>query len=255
MDDIEGCTPFSPVLTNNNNIPSGSILNTTWVWGDGNTTTGSSPIHTYVSEGNYTIRVFLESDQGCRDSADLSPSVIVHSTPTADFTYAPDEPSVLKPDVTLTDASSAGIVDWEWITSDGGNYFGSSAVHEFPDSGIYEIQLLVEDGNGCRDSIIKSVYVSADLFIHIPTAFTPNGDPYNNTFGLSGLTQGVVKMTMSIYNRWGEQVFYATDPTDRWDGTYKGEPVMTGVYIYRIEFTNPKQTQWFYYNGIIELIR
>jgi gliding motility-associated-like protein len=97
--------------------------------------------------------------------------------------------------------------------------------------------------------------VNADLFVHIPNAFTPNGDPLNSHFGLSGITQGVAQFKMSIYNRWGQQVFYSDDVNIKWDGTFMGKPVEQGVYVYLLQYTNPKQTQWYYFNGEVNLLR
>jgi gliding motility-associated-like protein len=117
------------------------------------------------------------------------------------------------------------------------------------------VTLYISNDNNCEDEISKIIYVNADLFVHIPNAFSPNGDGVNDTYGLSGLTQGVAQMTMDIYNRWGEKVFHSEDTNKTWDGQYKGAPAQQGVYLYVIRFTNPKQTQWYYYNGEIHLLR
>lgn len=40
-----------------------------------------------------------------------------------------------------------------------------------------------------------------------------------------------------IYNRWGVLIKEFTDPSDGWDGTYRGKLVSTGVYFYVIQAT------------------
>ncbi|QLH46416.1 MAG: gliding motility-associated C-terminal domain-containing protein [Bacteroidota bacterium] len=41
---------------------------------------------------------------------------------------------------------------------------------------------------------------------------------------------------MSIYNRWGEQIFYTTSLDGRgWDGKYDGKDQPQGVYVYVID--------------------
>lgn len=70
----------------------------------------------------------------------------------------------------------------------------------------------------------------------LPTAFTPNGDGVNDVLYLLG-TRDVKTMTMQIWNRWGERVFYSTDITKGWDGYYKSGEAPTGVYAYSISYT------------------
>ena len=55
----------------------------------------------------------------------------------------------------------------------------------------------------------------------MPNAFTPNNDGINDCFGLK-YWGNVTKLDFSIYNRFGERIFYTTDPAKCWDGRYKG---------------------------------
>jgi gliding motility-associated-like protein len=64
--------------------------------------------------------------------------------------------------------------------------------------------------------------------IKVPSAFSPNGDGLNDTFGI--LSEGIEDFKIVIYNRWGEVVFQADHPKARWDGTFKGEKAPVGVY-------------------------
>jgi gliding motility-associated-like protein len=43
---------------------------------------------------------------------------------------------------------------------------------------------------------------------------------------------------MRIFDRWGKQIFFTTDPNLGWDGKYNGELVPQGVYYYIINFTD-----------------
>ena len=253
--DYDGCMPFEIDIINNTQITSGSISSYRWEFGDGNVQTGDITNYTYQNPGTYNIKVHATSDQGCSDSLDISNQVTVYDLPNADFRFSPLEPSTITEFVTFKDSSSSDVTQWDWSISDGGMYSGSEVRHTFADSGTFQVSLLVTNDNGCTDEEVKDVYVNADLFIHIPNSFTPNGDPLNNTYGLGGLTQGVVDLNLRIYNRWGEQIFESTNVDDRWDGTYKGKPVPQGVYVYLIQFTNPKRSQWYYYKGEIHLLR
>jgi gliding motility-associated-like protein len=41
-----------------------------------------------------------------------------------------------------------------------------------------------------------------------------------------------------VFNRWGQMIFHTSDPEQGWNGTYNGNYVETGVYVYLIFFKN-----------------
>ncbi|WP_153800556.1 gliding motility-associated C-terminal domain-containing protein [Foetidibacter luteolus] len=67
----------------------------------------------------------------------------------------------------------------------------------------------------------------------MPSAFTPNADMRNDCFGVKnwGL---VLNLDFSVYNRWGERIFYTQNPSACWDGNYKGIKQPPGTYVYQI---------------------
>lgn len=253
--DYDGCAPYEAEFVNNSSIANGSIVSYNWDFGNGDVTTGDEPTYTFNSEGSYTVKVMALSDQGCIDSLTLDNPFTIYPSPSADFIYTPEEPSMLTTEVIFTDQSSADATSWLWRFPNANTYTGNTASHIFQDSGSYAIELVVENINGCRDSITKYIYVSAELFVHIPTSFTPDGDGLNDTWGLSGLTQGVSNMSLQIFNKWGELIFESDDVNKKWDGTYKDKPVPQGAYLFLMQYSNPKRTQWFYKNGTITVLR
>lgn len=74
--------------------------------------------------------------------------------------------------------------------------------------------------------------------ITMPTAFTPNGDNNNDVFRPLGSALYAKDFDMSIWNRWGQEVYRSTDPTKGWDGTSRGQDALTGVYAYVITYKN-----------------
>jgi gliding motility-associated-like protein len=92
------------------------------------------------------------------------------------------------------------------------------------------------DSAGCSNT--ASVTVFADYTVKVgyavPNAFTPNGDELNKCFRVKyfGLIQ---EFQLMIYNRWGENVFFTTNPNDCWDGTYKGSPCRPGNFVYYLK--------------------
>ncbi|MEQ1732976.1 MAG: gliding motility-associated C-terminal domain-containing protein [Bacteroidia bacterium] len=92
------------------------------------------------------------------------------------------------------------------------------------------------DTFGCvtRDSVRVTVDLNCgDLFI--ATAFSPNDDGANDIECVLGSC--VTAVSWAIYDRWGEKVFESNAVADCWNGTYKGKPLNTGVYVYKLTAT------------------
>lgn len=73
--------------------------------------------------------------------------------------------------------------------------------------------------------------------VHIPNAFTPNGDGKNDVFTILGISY--VKHLV-IYDQYGKKVFekknyIAANRSLGWDGTLNGELLPTGSFVYFAE--------------------
>jgi len=74
-----------------------------------------------------------------------------------------------------------------------------------------------------------------DCGLLVPNVFTPNGDGINDDFAPYGL-EGIVRYELSMFDRWGVEVYPAT-AQGRWPGTLpNGSPATEGVYFYRLVY-------------------
>ncbi len=89
------------------------------------------------------------------------------------------------------------------------------------------------DRNGCI--VTDTTWIRACSELWVPNAFSPNNDGVNDIF-LIGHTEDLVEFELTIYNRWGEQVYYSTNPYEGWDGSYEGNRCPVGVYHYVVEY-------------------
>jgi gliding motility-associated-like protein len=80
---------------------------------------------------------------------------------------------------------------------------------------------------------VKVTQTGKPLFV-VPNAFTPNNDGKNDCFGIRKWG-GVQIQEFSIFNRWGERIFTAKNPSDCWNGMYKGKYQDNGGYGYVIK--------------------
>ncbi|MEY4594525.1 MAG: hypothetical protein RIQ47_935 [Bacteroidota bacterium] len=99
------------------------------------------------------------------------------------------------------------------------------------DNKIYRVTAY-KRGDNAVVSQSNHAEVVPPLRLYIPNAFTPNGDGMNDVFGVKG--EGIQDFELLVYDRWGEVIFESTDPVKQWDGSYKGQPVQEGTYVYQV---------------------
>ena len=87
----------------------------------------------------------------------------------------------------------------------------------------------------------------------MPSAFTPNNDGKNDCYRAKNWGY-VTDFELSIFNRWGERVFHTSNPTQCWDGTYKGIPQKSDVYVYIVKAKSLCESAVFR-KGTLALIR
>lgn len=125
----------------------------------------------------------------------------------------------------------------------------------------YEVMLVAHNSEfGCYDTMIQIITVPNTFVFYAPNTFTPNGDEFNNTFFAQG--GNIISADMSIYNRWGEIIFqdsgYQLDEMI-WDGTFKGQYVPSGTYIYQYKIIpvnyNAGEHGALIYTGSINVLR
>jgi len=140
--------------------------------------------------------------------------------------------------VTIT--APTGFSKYTWNGKEGSNTF----IANYPQT----ISLSVINANGCpSDKVIHVISSCPD--IHIPTAFTPNGDGKNDTWNITGLETDA-SVLVKVFNRYGSIVFQSTGTTASWNGRKNGQPVPAGVYYYVISGKNSKQL----FSGSITLL-
>lgn len=165
----------------------------------------------------------------------VTKEIVVDVLPTnAEFDYFYIENRKIK----FLDQSSSDVINWFWDFGDSNTSTEQNPLHNYADTGLYRVTLIVENQYGCTDTIVKNVRAYPDYTLYVPNAFTPNGDDINENF--SGLGQGFVNYEMYIFNRWGEPIFKSTDYANRWDGRDKsGQISPQGIYVYLIKVKTP----------------
>lgn len=195
----------------------------TYHWTNNNATTASI---TNMTAGSYTCAV--TDANGCVQVA----TVVVGGSGSA-TANAGTSVTILQGDSTTLNGSGSGTFNWSPSTglscTNCQNPTASPTV-----TTIYT--LTVTDSLGCSATDTVTVFVDitcGDVFV--PNAFSPNGDNQNDILYVRG--NCIQYLQFEVYNRWGEKVFYTTNPAIGWDGNWRDKPCEAAVFSYVLRAT------------------
>ena len=133
----------------------------------------------------------------------------------------------------------------------------STQLQPFEDT---KVELTVFDAQNCEAQEEVFIQVLAGKDVYIPSGFSPNGDGRNDIFTIFSAKLPIEKVEVfRVYDRWGTLLFEATafQPNQDnygWDGTYRGQIMDNGVYIYytKIRFIDGTEA---FYEGDVTLVK
>ncbi len=103
--------------------------------------------------------------------------------------------------------------------------------------------------NYCPEDCVEATVfltIGEDYGCFVPSIFSPNGDNKNDFFTIPFLIQ-YSNSELTIFNRWGDQVYYSDDYRNEWDGTYKGGSLPSGTYYYILKVNDREKTEKYGY--------
>lgn len=166
-------------FVSNSTVASGNITASTWDFGDGNSGTGDSILHTYNLPGTYTVKLVVQTNLGCRDS--ITRQVTVQPMPVATFAM-PAAQCFSGNNFNFTAVNQPGSPPasvFNWSFGDNGTANGLNVSHSYTSAGSYPVKLKVTTNAGCQDSLINTIVVHptpiAGLLTPSGTAFCEGG--------------------------------------------------------------------------------
>ena len=198
----------------------------TYAWTPNGETTSSI---SNLTAGNYSLTV--TDGNGCSSTE----SYTVVATGSLSIVATPVSTTIQEGE--SVQLSAAGGTSYSWTPSNGLSCTDCANPIATPSSTtIYTVT--GTDASGCigTDNVTIVIQVICGE-VYAPTVFSPNGSgpDVNNTQCVYGTC--ISELSYAIYNRWGEKVFETTDPLVCWDGTYKGKPMNSGVFAYKLVVT------------------
>lgn len=127
-----------------------------------------------------------------------------------------------------------------------GNYVYSIKDSNGPyqDSGLFENvtagfhTVYIKDLNGC------GIAEKAIAVLGAPKFFTPNGDGYNDTWNVQGVSQEFYsKSIIYIFDRYGKLLGQISPSGSGWDGTFQGSPLPSDDYWYTAKFEDGREAK------------
>jgi len=219
--------------------PVGGIPPYTYLWElSGHTFNGQNLTGLYAGTYNVTV----SDAQGCV----IESAVTIGQPSQMEYSYYVLEPSC--------NINNDGYIEFEVI---GGTppytYSFNDIVSDMPFiagliSGQYSFVIM--DFNGCKLSTdLIFVPENDQECITIPNAFTPNGDGINDEWIIENI-ELFPHALIQVFNRWGQLVWEGRGNEQAWDGTWNGNIVPTGSYIYTVNLFNNSQ-----YCGVVTVVK
>lgn len=200
--------------------------------------------------GTYHFTIEVSDQNGCKNQATTSIDFDYKSDLfNADF-YIDKNPIFVGEDVRLINTTSDHDIQYFWDLGNGHTSTTHSQTFSYNSTGLYNVTLVIENQNGCQDSITKEILVHPFLHVFIPSSFTPNSDSINDIFEVQG--NGILNYEIYIFNQWGERVY--SNKNTGWDGTYNQKFIEEGVYAFRFIVEDFKKKLHHFY-GEVSLLR
>lgn len=164
-----------------------------WTFGDGNTSTNASPLHTYSTPGTYSVSLMVSGLAGM-DTAVETNYITVNVASGANFSFG-----LGGLEVDFSDTSTGNPTSFSWQFGDGDTSSAENPTHRYDDNGTYMVTLSV-NGPGGASQITKTVITNARSFDNIFPRFAANGC---NSCHSSGSGSGSLRINVtetSLYN-------------------------------------------------------
>lgn len=164
-----------------------------WDFGDGTTSTEIAPSHTYPKEGDFDVTLYVWNDStGCDHSSTKTAKILI-TTPT----FFASDTVVCRGDTVKFSSSltNPDVYSFAWSFGDGTKRLDTSSnkvTHIYKQSGVYTVKLITTNLLNCRDTLVKSRYISVTApqanfsvidtiaCVNSPLFFTDNSSPGDN---------------------------------------------------------------------------
>ncbi len=232
-------------------------------------TSGGTPPYSYRLDGGawQQVATFSGLPPGSynlevRDAQDclvLLDGQTIEAGSTLILDAGPDRTETAGAVIDLSVEATAQLATLQWIAQDPLTCPTCQQTTLGPLTGSQTVVVSGVSVDGCPGQDELVIILDDRLTIYIPNSFSPNGDGINDLFTVYASEEGVIVRNLDIFDRWGNALYHhqalpVNDPTQGWDGTFRGKLLDPGVYVYIIS-AELKDGQIRYYKGDVSIIR
>lgn len=145
-----------------------------WSFGDGGTSSLTSPSHSYSSPGLYTVSLALQTQQGCKDTLTYTPLIKVVESPSVRIT---GDTIICKDDFVnyagIFNRPDTSIVQWAWTFPNGATSLQQVPIRQqFTTAGNFTVQTIATNSSSCADTATRNLLVNPLPVVTIPSPQT-----------------------------------------------------------------------------------
>ena len=227
----EACLPLELDLAITD-LPLDAVVN--WAISDGYKIQTQEFNHNFEKSGLYKITAEVQISG---KTIFLEDKVLVNDIPEVDFTYSEENGLV------DLENKSENYEDFTWTFS-GINSDEEDPSFEMLYSGVYQVDLAIENEYGCVSSLTKSINYKVNHHIFAPNAFSPDGDGVNDEFLIKYDFREGYEYTLQVFDAQGQKLFETQDKFLGWKAENINSNSTHGKFSWRLIIKDPR--------GIIE---
>ena len=203
-----------------------SVVNFSWNFDDGNTSTLSNPQNVYKQYGAYKIKLTATS-ASCPFLTDDTTINMTIKSPRANQVY-PRIQTVKRVIGQLNAVGNGRSYAWLPYTGLTDTKIKNPKFSITEDKLTYTIT--ITDSAGCVNNDKQEVWAFNKPDIYLATGFSPNNDGVNDKYKPEYIEIKILEY-FRVQDSNNRQVFITNSMTDKWDGTFNGNPLPPAPYL------------------------
>ena len=259
----DGCAELQGVIFTSAITNPSEVSSIVWQFSNGQTIFDSpSAPYTFVEPGMYDVKMIVESIHGCEYDTLYVDRIEVFDLPRVNFTANPIQSTIYEPNTTMVNLSGSDATSFVWNFGSDGTPTSSMDYEpfvSFPEGipGRYSISLTGISDNDCPTTVVGEIIVINDVQLFAANVFTPDGNSFNERWGIYISGINVYDFELTVFNRYGKIVWRSLDPAATWDGRYgnNGDVVQDGTYPYIIIAKDAVDDRKYEFSGTVTIIR
>jgi gliding motility-associated-like protein len=158
-----GCDSSLIAFSDSSQVYNDRIAQYNWNFGDNSNTSNTvNPMHTYKVNGTYQVSLTVTTEKGCTKTLVRPLPVRVYSSPRLVLNVADSACLHTPVHFEASDNTADPVINyWQWQYGNGQTAGTQNNTYTYPDAGVYPVQLIAANAQGCADTITHTTTILA----------------------------------------------------------------------------------------------